>query len=64
MLTIHCDYSDDARTLSAGVVLPAPLPDSENVNGDFLLDLHEWLEGRQPAPELFKREEAGETTLH
>jgi len=66
MLTIHCDFSDDARTLSVGFVLPEPLPppELENVNDEFLLDLHEWLEGRQPAPELFTREEASGTTLH
>jgi hypothetical protein len=51
MITVHCDYNDDARMLTAGFMLPEPLPGMREplpgVNGAFLLDLHEWLEGRQ-----------------
>jgi hypothetical protein len=63
MITLHCNYSEDARTLSAGFVLPEPLPDAKNANGDFLLELDEWLEGRQPAPELFALDQQRDT-LH
>jgi hypothetical protein len=63
-VTLHCDYSDDARMLSAGFVLPEPLPDVQVANGEFLLNLHEWLEGRQPAPKLFTPDPQGCETLH
>jgi hypothetical protein len=63
MITLHCNYSEDARTLSAGFVLPEPLPDAKNANGDFLLKLDEWLEGRQPTPELFAVDQQRDT-LH
>jgi hypothetical protein len=39
------------------------LPDAKNANGDFLLELDEWLEGRQPAPELFALDQQRDT-LH
>ena len=63
MVTVHCDYSDDARMLSAGFVLPEPLPD-ETANSEFLLDLHGWLEGRQSdRPKLFDEPDRS-LTLH
>jgi len=60
MITVHCDYHDDARMLSGGFMLPEPLSGMREpvpgVNGAFLLDLQEWLEGRQPPPKLFVAE--------
>ncbi len=45
VIVAYCDYHNDERTLSAAFVLPEPLPQEA---GSFLLDLHAWLEGRQP----------------
>jgi hypothetical protein len=65
-ITLHCNYSDDARMLSVWFMLPQPLPPDKDIvpveivgdwqrcEGGFLLRLHEWLEGRQPAPKLFE----------
>jgi hypothetical protein len=52
MIAVHCDYRDDDRTLTAWFKLPEPLPGRRELVCEFLLDLHEWLEGRQPAPKL------------
>jgi hypothetical protein len=65
LVTLHCDYSDNVRMLSAGFILPEPLPSDEEINGvidgtwqrcanGFLLRLHEWLEGKRPPPKLFE----------
>ena len=73
-ITLHCDYSDDARMLSAWFTLPEPLPPDEDIErgeivgdwqrckGGFLLRLHAWLEGRQPAPKLLEPDASA--TLH
>jgi hypothetical protein len=57
MISVHSNYHDDARMLTTWFTLPEPLPGGREplpgVNGAFLLDLHEWLEGRQPPPKLF-----------
>ena len=56
VLAFHADYHTD-RMLTCWFELPEPLPGGREplpgVNGAFLLDLHEWLEGRQPLPKLF-----------
>jgi hypothetical protein len=76
MITLHCNYSDDARMLSAWFMLPEPLPPDEDIergeivgdwqrcNGGFLLRLHAWLEGRQAAPKLSAPAAEGCETLH
>ena len=76
MITLHCDYSDDDRTLSSWFLLPEPLPpdndiergeivgDWQRCNGGFLLRLHAWLEGGQPAPKLSAPDTEGCETLH
>jgi hypothetical protein len=76
MIAVHCDYHDDARTLTAWFKLPEPLPPDEDIErgeivgdwqrceGGFLLRLHEWLEGRQPAPKLFEPDPQAPGTLH
>jgi hypothetical protein len=51
VITVHCDYSNEARTLSAAFRLPEPLPEDDP---EFILRLHEWLE----------QQEAGRETLH
>jgi hypothetical protein len=60
MIAVHCDYHDDDRTLTAWFKLPEPLPGRR----EFILDLHEWLEGRQPAPKLSAPDPQGGETLH
>jgi hypothetical protein len=74
MIAVHCDYHHDARMLSVWFMLPQPLPPDEDVvrgeiigdwqrcEGGFLLRLHEWLEGRQPAPKLFESDPSA--TMH
>src|SRR5262245_8624117 len=52
MITLYCDYSDDSRMLSAGFMLPEPLPAARE---PFLLDLHEWLEGKVAEPPKLPR---------
>jgi hypothetical protein len=76
MIAVHCDYFDDDRTLTAWFKLPEPLPPDEDIergeivgdwqrcNGGFLLRLHEWLEGRLPAPKLSAPDPQGCETLH
>jgi hypothetical protein len=76
MIAVHCDYFDDDRTLTAWFKLPEPLPPDEDIErgeivGDwqrcevgFLLRLHAWLEGRQPAPKLSASDSQGCETLH
>jgi hypothetical protein len=49
VIAVHADYHDDDRILTSWFTLPEPLPGPR----EFLLDLHEWLEGRQPPPKLF-----------
>jgi hypothetical protein len=52
-IAVHCDYRDDDRTLTSWFTLPEPpLPDMREPLGEFLMGLHEWLEGRQDAPRL------------
>jgi hypothetical protein len=58
MIAVHCDYRDDDRTLTAWFKLPEPLPGRR----EFLLELHEWLEGRQPVPRLFEPDPSA--TMH
>jgi hypothetical protein len=41
-IILVCDFTDDARTLTAGFDLPEPLPLA--VSSNFLLVLHDWLE--------------------
>ena len=74
MIAVHCDYHDDARTLTAWFKLPEPLPPDKDIapveivgdwqrcEGGFLLRLHAWLEGRQPAPKLLEPDALA--TLH
>ena len=76
MIAVHCDYHDDARTLTAWFKLPEPLPPDKDIapveivgdwqrcEGGFLLRLHAWLEGRQPAPKLSAPDAEGCETLH
>jgi hypothetical protein len=76
MIAVHCDYHDDDRTLTAWFRLPEPLPPDEDIErgeivgdwqrceGGFLLRLHEWLEGRQPAPRLSAPDAESCETLH
>jgi hypothetical protein len=76
MIAVHCDYHDDARTLTAWFRLPEPLPPDDDIapveivgdwqrcEGGFLLRLHEWLEGRQAAPKLFEADPQAPGTLH
>jgi hypothetical protein len=58
MIAVHCDYHDDDRTLTAWFKLPEPLPGRR----EFILDLHDWLEGRQAAPKLLEPDASA--TLH
>ena len=62
MIAVHCDYRDDDRTLTAWFKLPEPLPGRRELVCEFLLDLHEWLEGRQAAPKLLEPDASA--TLH
>jgi hypothetical protein len=59
LVTLHTDYPDDERRMSAAFRLPEPLPPDEDIergeivgdwqrcNGGFLVRLHAWLEDRQ-----------------
>jgi len=60
MIAVHCDFHDDNRTLTAWFKLPEPLPGKR----EFLLELHEWLEGQQAAPKLFEPDPQAPGTLH
>jgi len=72
LVTLHSDYHDDERRMSVSFRLSKPLPPDEDIEpgevvgdwqrceGGFLLRLHAWLEGRQPAPKL----SAPNETLH
>jgi hypothetical protein len=76
MIDVHCDYHNDDRTLTAWFMLPEPLPPDEDIapveivgdwkrcEGGFLLRLHAWLEGRQPAAKLSAPDSEGCETLH
>jgi hypothetical protein len=52
MIAVHCDYRSDDM-LTSWFELPEPLlPDMREPLAEFLVDLHAWLEGKQPAPKL------------
>ena len=52
MIAVHCDYRDDDLTLTAWFKLPVSLPGKRELLCEFMLDLLEWLEGRQAGPRL------------
>jgi hypothetical protein len=53
IIAVHSDFHDGDRTLSSSFRLSPPLPSSmRELVCEFLMDLHEWVEGRQAAPEL------------
>ena len=53
IIAVHSDFHDGDRTLSSSFRLSPPLPSRmRELVCEFLMDLHEWVEGRQAAPEL------------
>jgi hypothetical protein len=51
MIAVHADFSDD-DALTAWFTLPEPLPGAREAVGEFLIGLHEWLQGKRAAPKL------------
>jgi hypothetical protein len=52
IITVCSDFHDGDRTLTSSFRLSPPLPPSMcELLFEFLVDLHDWFEGRQAAPE-------------
>jgi hypothetical protein len=62
MIALHCDFHDGDRTLTSWFRLPEPLPPDRESVCEFLMDLHEWLEGGPTAPRSYVRDPR--VTLH